>query len=383
MLDIAFKDFKAKKSRATMCIIGMMTCVVLIGVVNIIIYEMNSGLQGDVNSLSGKLYLEKQGKGMGYPPLNSVINQSSIDQVLDNNVVDPTKSTAVLMAPLDGSTTASGIPFMIVGLTPGKEQAYINGVVKVNGQDSLVGQSDNSVILGNYAAQQYNATLGSTITVDNHQMKVIGILGKQDTGWATILDDSMITSLTYAQNYTGRPGSVSTVIVTPTAGTSVQEAQNNLENSYSDYGFYSQTNAQKAFNDNYKGMIIFMNMITAMIFIVSTILIMNVMMMSVKEKTKDIGTMRALGTSKKRVMSLILYESLILSVIGGIIGILLISPAYNILGWVMGSTSFNFSLPLTVVLQISVIILVIGTLSGLLPAYLANRISPIEALRYE
>ncbi len=381
MLDIAFKDFKAKKSRAAMCIIGVMACVVLIGVVNIIIYEMNSGLQGDVNTLSGKLYLEKQGSG--YPPLNSIITENTSDQILSNSVVDQSKSTPLLMAPLDGSSSVSGIPSMIVGLTPGKEQVYINGAVKVNGQGSLAGQSDNSVILGSHAASEYNATLGSTITVNNHQMKVIGILDKQGTGWSTILDDSMITSLSYAQNFTNRPGLVSTVIVTPQAGTSVQNAQNTLQNSFSDYGTYTQSDAQKIFDDNYKGMTTFMNMITVMIFVVSMVLIMNVMMMSVKEKTKDIGTMRAIGTNKRRIMSLIIYESLILSGIGGIIGILLITPAYNLLALIMGSTSFNFAIPFTVALQVGVIVLVIGALSGLIPAYQANRISPIEALRYE
>lgn len=381
MFDIAFKDFKAKKSRAAMCIIGVMTCVVMIGVVNIIVYELNSSVQGDVNSLSGKLYLEKQ--GTGYPPLNSVISQNLSDHVLNDNMVDSSKSTPLLIAPFETSSSAAGVPFMIVGLTPGKEQAYINGVVKVNGADSLVGQSDNSVILGSYAASHYNATVGSTITVNNHQMKVVGILDKQGAGWATILDGSVITSLSYAQNYTDRPGLISAVIVTPSNGNTASTVQSNLENTYSNYGVYTAADAQKTFNDQYKGMTIFMNMITLMIFIVSTVLIMNVMMMSVKEKTKDIGTMRAIGTSKRKIMSLIIYESLIVSGIGGIIGILLISPVYNVLGWVMGATSLDFTLPLSVLLQVAVIVLVIGGLSGLIPAYQANRISPIEALRYE
>ncbi len=111
---------------------------------------------------------------------------------------------------------------------------------------------------------------------------------------------------------------VSTVIITPKTGTSIQDAQNTLQNSFSNYGFYSQSDAQKKFDDNFKGFSVFMNMVTAMIFIVSTILIMNVMMMSVKEKTKEIGTMRALGTSKRRIMSLIIYESLILVVSEGL-----------------------------------------------------------------
>ena len=49
----------------------------------------------------------------------------------------------------------------------------------------------------------------------------------------------------------------------------------------------------------------------------------------------------------------------------------------------MGATSLNFTMPFTVLLQVILIIFVIGTLSGLLPAYMATKISPIEALRYE
>ncbi len=381
LLDIAFKDYKAKKSRAAMCIIGVMACVILIGVVNNVMYDMQTSLKGDLNSINGKIYFEK--KDTGYPPMNSVLTQNISDQALANNVVDPDKSSAVLMGPLQGTTSSSSTPVMIVGLTPGKEQAYINGT-KVNGKSTLTGESDNAVILGSQAAKTYNATVGSTFTVNNQQYKVVGVMDKQGTGWPTTLDSSVIASLPFVQNVTERPGSVTTVIITPKNGVSITDAQNNLQNSFSStYGVYTQKDAQKTFDDNFKGFNVFMNMVTGMIFIVSMILIMNVMMMSVKEKTKEIGTMRALGTTKRSVLSLIVYESLILSGIGGIIGIILISPAYNLIGLLMGATSFTYSLPLSVLLQVAVIVLVIGTFSGLIPAYQATRISPIEALRYE
>jgi putative ABC transport system permease protein len=381
MLDIAFKDFKAKKSRAAMCIIGVMTCVMLIGVVNIITYQMEEGFKGDVNSLTGKLYFEKT--DTGYPPLTSIISENTSDQVLSNSVVNPDKSTALLMNALPGSTSVGSTPVMIVGLTPGKEQAYINGV-KVNGSDSLVGASDNTVILGSEAAKKYNVTVGDTFTVNDQQFKVMGVISKQGKIMPTTLDSSVIGSLSFVQSFAQRPGLVSTVIITPNNNVSLQDARSTLQNSFNNsYGIYTQSDAQKTFNDNFQAMYVFMDMITAMIFIVSTVLIMNVMMMSVKEKTKEIGTMRAIGTSKKRILSLILYESLILSSIGGLIGILLIIPAYNLLGMALGSTSLSFTIPLNVLIQVALVVIVIGTLSGLIPAYKATSISPIEALRYE
>jgi putative ABC transport system permease protein len=378
MLDIAFKDFKAKRSRSVMVVIGVMTCVLLIGVVSIVTSEISEGLQGDANSLAGKFLFEAN--GTGYPPVGSLIPENMSNQVLANSVVNPSKSTALLIIPLPHGSSTSAI---MVGLTPGEEQAYISGV-KVNGSDSLVGESNNSVILGAQAASAYNVTVGDTFTVNNQQLKVIGVLNKQGTGISTTLDYSVIAPISFVQNFSQRPDLISADIITPNNGVSLNDAENTLQNSYNNsYAVYTQNDALNTLNTNDSSVFEFLNMITAMIFIVSTILIMVVMMMSVKEKTKDIGTMRALGTSRTKIMLLIMYESFIISGIGGIIGIILIIPLHNLLIILNGSTSFNYSIPIPILFEIILVVLVIGIFSGLIPAYLAMRISPIEALRYE
>lgn len=388
MLDIAFKDFKAKKSRAAMCIIGVMACVLLIGVINIVMYEMQSSLKGDLGTVDGNLYFEQN--GTSYPPAGSILSQSLGDQILNRTEVDPGKSTEALFEPLRGGVSSNGgMPTMIVGLTPGKESVFISNAT-VKGKSSLVGESYNAVILGNTTADLYNVTVGDTFTVNDNQFKVVGVLKKVGpTGWPLTIDSSMIMPLDYAQNVSERPGIISTVIIKPSSQYSAQTVDNNLQNDYPKYDIYSQKDTQKTIDTNLSGVMVFMNMINAFIFIVSVILIMNVMMMTVKEKTKEIGTMRAIGTSKRAIMSLIIYESLILSGIGGLIGILLIAPIYNLLGILMGATNeFNLisamlSIPTAALIQVVLVVLVIGAFSGLLPAYLANRISPIEALRYE
>jgi len=379
MLDIAFKDLKSKKSRTAMVIIGIMTCVLLIGVIGYITYDLQESIQADANSIAGKLVFEKY--GTGYPPSGSIISENVSDQVLANSVVNPDKSTALLSTALPlNSTTSVGI----VGITPGKERALINNI-KVNGKDSLLGQSNNSVILGSQAAINYNVTVGDTFTVDNQQLKVIGVMQKQSIGSATSLDSTVFASLQFVQNISQSPGVVTADIITPNNGVSLQDAQNTMQNSFNSslYTVYTQQDALQVLNSNENASYVFLDLIIAMILIVSAILIMVVMMMSVKEKTKDIGTMRALGTSRMRIMLLIIYESLIISCIGGIIGLILIIPLYNLFLLLAGSTSFSYTIPLSIVLEIAVVVIVIGTFSGLIPAYQATRISPIEALRYE
>lgn len=381
MLDIAFKDFKAKKGRAAMCIIGVMVCVLLIGTVNSVLYGMESGLKGDLGTVNGKLYFEKN--GTGYPPAGSIISESLGNQVLNRSEVDPQKSTKALFAFLEGNV--AGHPIYIVGLTPGKEGAIIENTT-VDGKSSLVGQSKNAVILGSETAKDYNVTVGDTFNVSGNKYEVVGVMKKVGTGWPLLIDYSMVMPLSYAQNVSNMQGLVSTVIIKPSGQYSADTAGNSLQDAYPKYSIYSQKDAQKTIDENLGQVRVFMNMISVFIFAVSMILIMNVMMMSVKEKTKEIGTMRAIGTKRRSIMALIIYESLILSVIGGGIGIVLMSPIYNLLGTLMGLTNvslISFTIPTAVLVQVLVIIFVIGTFSGLLPAYLANRISPIEALRYE
>jgi len=379
MLDIAFKDFKAKKGRAAMCIIGVMVCILLIGTVNLVLYEMESGLKGDLGTVNGKLYFEKN--GTSYPPYGSIITQNLGNEVLNRSEVNPDKSTAALFAPIQNGNETRYT--MIVGLTPGKEQAFIQNTT-VNGKSSLVGESDNAVIIGSETAKNYNATVGSTIKLSNNEYKVIGIMKKVGTGWPLTIDGSIIMSLSHAQSVMQMPGLISTVIIIPNG--SIDTAETNLQNAYPSYSIYSEHDTKKTLDDNLSQIRIFFNMISVFIFFVSVIIIMIVMMMSVKEKTKEIGTMRAIGTKKRSILALIIYESFILSLVGGIIGIILMSPTYNLLGVLMGATDVNFlsfNIPTPVIIQVLVIVFIIGTFSGLLPAYLATRISPIDALRYE
>jgi putative ABC transport system permease protein len=379
MLDIAFKDFKAKKGRTAMCIIGVMVCVLLIGTVNLVLYEMESGLKGDLGTVNGQLYFEKN--GTSFPPYASIIPQTLGDEVLKRAEVDPAKSTEALFAPVQTGESAQYT--MIVGVTPGKEQAFLENAT-VNGKSSLVGEGDNAVIVGSEAAKKYNATVGGTITVQGNQYKVVGIMKQVGSGWPLTIDNSLVMPLSHAQAVMDMSGLISTVIITPSG--SIDGAETSLQDAYPSYTIYSQKDTQKTLDDNLSQIRIFMNMISTFIFLVSVIIIMIVMMMSVKEKTKEIGTMRAIGTSKMKIMALIIYESLILSLVGGIVGIILMSPTYSMLGLLMGVDEVNFlsfNIPGAIVLQVLVIVFVIGTFSGLIPAYLATRISPIDALRYE
>ena len=193
MLDIAFKDLTSKKGRTSMVIVGVMTCVLLIGVISFLTYEIDETIQIDANSIAGKLVFETN--GTGYPPSGSNIPENVSNQVLSDSIVNNDKSSAIILAALPHNNTVNTF---LLGVTPGSEQAFINSTT-INGTDSLVGQSNNSVILGYQAAKDYNVTVGGTFTVKNQQFNVIGILAKQGIGTTSIQDESVIAALPFVQ----------------------------------------------------------------------------------------------------------------------------------------------------------------------------------------
>jgi putative ABC transport system permease protein len=112
--------------------------------------------------------------------------------------------------------------------------------------------------------------------------------------------------------------------------------------------------------------------------------IANTMAMSVFERTREIGILRALGWKCQRVMKLILVESAMLGLVGGVLGVLAGWGALRLLASVRFTASVaQSSIPLQHSAEALVVAVLIGLISGLLPAYRGARLSPVEALRHD
>ncbi|MGA0012630.1 MAG: ABC transporter permease [Flavobacteriaceae bacterium] len=112
----------------------------------------------------------------------------------------------------------------------------------------------------------------------------------------------------------------------------------------------------------------------------------NILLISVKERTKELGVRRALGATPSEVRNLILLESVFLTVISGVMGIILGAGTLSLVNKLTQDTNFpytNPTVPIPYVLGALVLMVVLGTLIGLIPAQRAVSIRPIEALREE
>ncbi|MBI2620071.1 MAG: ABC transporter permease [Ignavibacteriales bacterium] len=118
--------------------------------------------------------------------------------------------------------------------------------------------------------------------------------------------------------------------------------------------------------------------ITGLSLFVGGIGIMNIMFVSVTERTKEIGIRKAIGAPKRSILLQFLLESAVICLIGGIIGLIIAFPLSLIIDQVLPT-----AMPLSVVGIALVISVLVGVVSGFLPAYRASRLDPVDALRYE
>lgn len=136
-----------------------------------------------------------------------------------------------------------------------------------------------------------------------------------------------------------------------------------------------------------KTMTVFLGGIAAVSLLVSAIGIANTMYMSVMERTRQIGTLKALGSTNLEVMLLFLFEAGLMGFVGGVIGILcgfIISGLISLVGFrLFMGRSASTVIPLNLVVFALVFSLVIGIVAGVFPARRAASLQPVEALRYE
>jgi putative ABC transport system permease protein len=229
--------------------------------------------------------------------------------------------------------------------------------------------------------------LGQKIKINGQMFSVVGILEEKDGGQDDGADDTVIIPVTVAQRLF-RSGTIRNFAVQASSPDNVESAMSKLNEFLTKT--YKNSDAFRVFNqaemlsnlDSMTGtMTAVLAGIAAISLIVGGIGIMNIMLVSVTERTREIGIRKAIGAKKKNILVQFLIEAIIVTGIGGLLGVLI---GVSIIRFIIGGFDLVpevYSMPwITISFGIS---LIVGVIFGLFPAYKAASLNPIEALRSE
>ena len=343
--------------------IGVATLVMLGGI--------SQGMIGEFNTLAGS----------GQPGNITLMQRKVADMSLSTldermvNQIQAMPGVKSVSAFLLGFVMTPDRPFFLIGGLDPNSSAMAHYQL-VEGRSIA---RPNEILIGKTAAKNYKLRLGDPLTLYDNRYRVVGIY---ETGVA-YEDGACLIALREAQRLLGRPRSVSFIFVDSKNPADAETVRLALQRRFPE----AQASMSSQFaqdTDSMAQMDALAMMIGLLAMLVGGIVVANTMMMSIYERTREIGTLRALGWPRLRILAQIVQESfwlcLVAGIFGSVIGVVLLELIAKIP--VLDSMVVAKWDLATFVRSVGVA-LSVGVLAALYPAWRASRLQPVEALRYE
>ena len=266
---------------------------------------------------------------------------------------------------------------------------------------NVTGKSSVAVVGANIVSQLFTDgqdPVGQTIRINNISFKVIGVLETKGGSGFGSQDDQILVPITTAMARLARSRSgsgnvvsqISVQVVDPKQmDAATQQISTVLRERHKiryedDFTIRSQADMLQSASAISGVLTLFLGGVAGISLLVGGIGIMNIMLVSVTERTREIGIRKAIGATRKNVLTQFLTEATILSVLGGLIGVAVgIGIAKLISGLSVGTMTLEPVIAMDSILLATGFSLAIGLFFGMYPAYRAALLNPIEALRFE
>jgi len=368
-----FKNLLRRKGRTFLTVLGIAIGVAAIVSLGALADGVEAGYNSFIAGSKADLVLS-QSDSMD-------VSLSSLDESIGEDLAAMSEISAI-SGMMQSFVQTESVPYFIVFGYP--EDSFILSRFKIIdgvGFDSRkVSQArGNPIILGASAAEILGKIPGDSLRMIDTVFRIVGIY---ETG-QELEDSGAIIRLDDAQNLLGKQHTVNVIYIQLKDPTQRERVATRIERLWSDVSI----NTTESFADKQimgDSMAGFAWGIAGLAIVIGGVGMMNAQLMAVMERTREIGVLRSVGWGSRRVLFMILGESLLVGILGGLVGILLgwllMAASSDVMSFFGASTA---NIREGIIAQAFTTVLVLGFVGGIYPAWRASRLPPVEALRYE
>lgn len=402
---MAFDTLRTNKLRSSLTILGVSVGVVTVIFMVSIIQGLNKAFADQIESLgSNTIFVSKFAPSFGRPPGPEEIHRKDI--TMDDAEALRTEAPSIVGVSPIRRMLASTIRYqdkqtdtpIMFGVTPYYEfvqSQYVATGRFVNEID--IQDRSNVVIIGvdvKQALFPYEDAVDKDVRIEGNPYRVIGVMEPLGNFFGQSRDNSIFVPITtFEKYYPDRPFPevVFFVIVRPRSRAYVKSAMDEIRDilrrrrrvpagAPDNFGISSQDSLLDVYNQLTGATALVLTSISFVALMIGGIGVMNIMLVSVTERTKEIGVRKAVGATRLNILSQFLIEAVVLTAIGGLAGLAVGEVASLLMNKYSPLPAYVPLWAIAVGVGISA---AIGIIFGLWPAWKAARLDPIEALRWE
>jgi putative ABC transport system permease protein len=356
-------------------VIGILIGIAAVVALGSISEGMSSMMNQEMQFLGGTIMVSSKGSsGLMFGGGGSEISKYDLANFEDFSGV---KQVVPYVMKTGQIRIGQGPPVQIIGIRPEDVDYFKSKGTELDSGRALETGDTYQALIGYKYAEDNDLGIGDSIEVQKSSFEVVGIIEKTDTN----MDNAIILPLETMMD-TYNMENYQSAFILPEDLSKIQDVADDLTSSFDNFDFTTSNDIVKEMSRIIDMISFFTIGISSIAAIVGGLGVMNTMIMSVLERKREIGIMKAIGATKKYILTEILLESVIISLIGGILGLLVGGVgSYSLRFISSGLTEAKVTIPLAVGgLSFAVLL---GLVGGFYPAWSAAKLDPIEAIRYE
>ena len=396
---MAWSSLVANKMRSLLTMLGIIIGVAAVIALVSIGYGVRQQITESISSLGSNLLMVYPGapRTPGVRPVagaNKTIKLSDYEAVSKMDSVQaasPVASNSYLTVYMskNWTTTVNGA---------NADFQYVNNWTMKSGRfitDSQIERRERVAVIGATVAKNLFGNedpIGKDIRIHKNSFKIVGVLDEKGSGtMGNDQDDVIVVPYTTMMERVMGVDYLRMIYIQAKEGQDLERVQADIENilrvrhgiknpDLDDFNVNNMASIMKAVEENTATMTLFLGAVAAISLLVGGIGIMNIMLVSVTERTREIGVRKALGATYRTIITQFLIEAVVISLVGGAIGIIVGIGASQLIATVAKLKTVVTTGPILLSFGFS---MSIGLVFGLYPARKAAKLNPIDALHYE